>query len=65
VDGVGSVEDGVDAKSLLEDEGSVVKGTEKGNYGKGGVHDWHEDCLICQHEFRLVRQDLHGHKCCR
>jgi len=37
VDGVGSVEDGVDAKSLLEDEGSVVKGTEKGNYGKGGV----------------------------
>jgi len=35
VDGVGGVEDGVDAYSLLEDEGSIVKRPEKGNYGEG------------------------------
>jgi hypothetical protein len=28
VDGVGSVEDGVEAERLLEDKGRVVKGTE-------------------------------------
>ena len=37
VDGVGLVEDGVDAYSFLEDEGCVVKGLEKGSYGEGGV----------------------------
>jgi len=65
VDGVGSVEDGVEADSFLEDEGGVVKGAEKGRYGEGGVRDWYDPCLICQHGFRLVRQDLHGHKLCR
>ena len=35
MDGVGGVEDGVDAYSLLEDEGGIVKRPEKGSYGEG------------------------------
>ena len=37
MDGVGVVEDGVDAYSLLEDEGGIVKRPEKGSYGEGVV----------------------------
>jgi hypothetical protein len=40
VDGVGVVEDGVDAYSLLEDEGGIVKRPEKGSYGEGVVGAW-------------------------